>query len=110
MRVPVPLLWEHKKDGGAIGQVTFMTKTPKQISISAVLFNNAGGDFAWSQFESGELNGLSCAYDESDAHLLAVVDGVRFYNRWTIKEVSVARNPLNDDCHFKYSEERGDVP
>jgi hypothetical protein len=104
--VPVPLLYEH--GASPIGTVTFMSKTPRAVSISAVLYNNnAGADLAWRMFESGEMDGLSCGFAENDAHILAVIDGVRFYNRWTIKEVSVTRNPKNDDCHFKFYEEEG---
>lgn len=104
LKVPVPLLWEHNPQGGPIGQVTYLHKTPKQITISAVIFSNAAGDHAWQTFQTDELmTGLSIGCD--DLHMLAKVDGVRFYNRFVIKEVSVTRNPVNPDCHFRFYDE-----
>jgi HK97 family phage prohead protease len=101
LRVPVPLLWGHDAKS-QIGEICFMRKDEEQVYVRGILYNNhSAADFAWYQVERGELSGLSCGYNLADAHLLTTKNGVRFYDRWSITEVSLCVNPKNQDCSFR---------
>jgi len=101
LHIPVPLLWRHARNGGgAIGEVVFMHKDDKGISIRAALFTNEASQFAWKKIVLGELSGLSVG-PEGPFHMQAEIDGVKCFDRWSIKEVSITPEPANPDCSFK---------
>ena len=102
LAVPVPLLFGHAQHGGPIGDVVYMSKGENQIYIRAVIRDHEAGRYAWQLIRSGKLSGLSCGFhDESEAyHVQAEVDGVKFYDVFRIREVSIVHQPANPDCRF----------
>lgn len=67
-------------------------KSPEQIYIRASIDESPSGDLAWEMINDSELSCLSVG--PCDAHLQAEVDGVKFYDRWSLNEVSLVRRGL----------------
>jgi len=102
MNLPAPLLWQHAKYGGSIGEVCFLQRDEKGIYIRASVFTHEAAQYAWKKVVLGELSGLSCAVEQDQSlHLQAEVGNVKFYDRWRIKEVSIVPTPANKDCFFE---------
>ena len=99
VRFPIPLLSSHSKFGKAIGDVTLVRRCERQIFIQANIHENAAGDYAWGLIQDGELACLSVG--PADSRLQAEVDGVKFYDQWRLKEVSICRKGANPDCIFE---------
>jgi hypothetical protein len=108
INVPVPLMFRHK-DHSQIGEVVFMEKSEGKIYIRAALFTHEAGQYAWRKIVLGEFSGLSAGCVEGEGHLQAEVNGVKFWDKWRIKEVSICLNGgANPDCHFEiYSPFKG---
>lgn len=99
VRFPIPLLSSHSKFGKAIGDVTLVRRGERDIYVQADIHENPAGNYAWRLIQDGELATLSVG--AADMHLQAEVDGVKFYDRWRLKEVSICRNGANPDCVFE---------
>ena len=110
VRLPVPVLFAHSKYGKGIGEVVYLRKSRSEIYVRAVINNNLAGDYAWSFIKSGEARCFSVAVQQNDYRLQAEVDDVKFFDRWTLKEVSVCREGANPDCHFEIFEKGATWP
>jgi len=112
IRLPVPLLAGHgfmrdtRKLAGPIhkcriGWVTWLRKSREQILVRACVDEGyEAADDAWKLIEAGALRAFSGAAVCNDLHLRGVVDGVRYFDQWTLEEVSVCRTGANPDCLF----------
>ena len=108
LSLPLPLLFDHgfvgKKAASTdihrmrIGELVLLQKSAQMVLIEAVMDDSRAADHAWSLIESGECRCLSILSEDRD--LSGVVDGIRFYDRWTLKEVSVCRSGKNPDAMF----------
>ncbi|MBB4262665.1 hypothetical protein [Bradyrhizobium sp. CIR3A] len=101
VKLPVPLLSSHKGHATPIGQVVLVRKKADQIYVQAVVFHNEAADYAWKLIEQGETRCFSGAAAPDGYRVQGVVDGVTFYDRWTLGEVSVCRKGANPDCTFE---------
>jgi hypothetical protein len=95
VRMPIPLLSNHH-ERGQIGQVVLVRKEPSRIYVQATLDDDRGADHAWGMIEDGTLRGLSIRAEPMDE---CVVEGVRFFGRWRLLEVSLVKTPGNSDCY-----------
>jgi hypothetical protein len=108
-KLPVPLLAGHGRVEGhsasleqaKIGDVVWITKTPTGIFIRAVLAEGMAADHAWKLIVAGEYRALSVSSLPGSATLKGVVDGIRFYDEWTLREVSICRKGANPDAEFE---------
>jgi hypothetical protein len=103
-RLPIPLLSEHSKFARSVGEVFLLRKTPTEIYVRASLHDDSeAADFAWRLIEDGELRAFSVSTEMAPDkyRLQAEVDGVRFFDLWWIKEVSLVRRPGNPDSRFE---------
>lgn len=99
-RFPIPVLSGHAK-GPPIGEVVLVRIAERSVFVEAIIFEgNPAADHAWKLIESGETRCFSGAADQSSWRLAGEVDGVKFYDSWWLKEVSVCRTGANPDCHF----------
>ena len=97
--LPVPILFGHKGHSAPIGEVFYARKGRGRLYIRAAIFDNAAGDHAWRLVESGEVRCLSGA--GRTLKLQGEVDGVRFYEKWKLVEVSLCRVGANPDSVFE---------
>ncbi len=95
--LPVPLLGSHEP--GRIGWVVYARKTPTSIYVQATIDDNEIGDLAWSLVMRGELKGFSGAADHSTMRLQGHVNGIKIYDAWRLKEVSLCERGANPDCN-----------
>ena len=103
--LPVPLLSKHAKFGWPIGEVVLARKSPSQIYVVASLFEGRAADYAWRLVQTGELQCLSVAVAPDGCEVEAEVEGVRFYSKWRLAEVSIVRRGANPDCRFEIRDE-----
>lgn len=106
--MPIPLLSGHGREIGerkglphrpkeiSIGEVVRIERSEGWIRIRAVLDDHEGARAAWRLIEQGATLTLSVLAGEQTTR--AVVDGVKYYSSWRMKEVSVVREPANPDC------------
>jgi hypothetical protein len=100
VRLPTPLFCDHDNGLQPIGSVFHFRKSSAKIYVRATIDEGrAAADYAWKLIQLRELTCLSVA-TENGAQIDAVVDGVRFYKAWRLKEVSVCRQGANPDCRF----------
>lgn len=112
VRFPVPLLFGHgyvnvngarkrgyrRVEDARVGEVVMVLKRPDAVIVRAVIDDSLAGDAAWALIESGEARCFSvCA---SNNQLKGIVEGNKFYDEWTLKEVSVCFKGANPDCVF----------
>jgi hypothetical protein len=64
-------------------------KSQHNLYVSANIFDNAAGRFAWKLLRDGVLKAFSAAVVESSAKLIGEVEGKRSFSEWTVKEVSL---------------------
>jgi hypothetical protein len=83
-----------------IGEIVWIQTSPRAIRVRAVVDHTAAGDYAWSPTERGETLCFSVATKPGTTKLQGLVDGVRFFSEWELKEVSVCRQGANPDCKF----------
>ncbi len=102
-KLPVPLLSSHSKHiNSPVGQVFYLRKSAKEIYIRATIKRGPAGDLAWDLIESGELRCLSVAVDRNKpCHVEAEVEGITFYDKWHLQEVSLCKQGANSDCVFE---------
>jgi hypothetical protein len=101
-RLPVPLLFGHSKaKQTGIGEVVLLRKCSRQIYVRAALFDSEAADLAWRLIEAGEVRAFSVGAAHEGSHIQAEVDGVRFFDRWRLAEVSICRRGKNADCYFE---------
>jgi hypothetical protein len=96
IQFPIPLKAGHKV--GSIGQVVHVRKSPKSLFIRAVLDDNAAADHAWELIRTGTLKALSVGVERDTSECIAEVDGVTYFRRWSLSEVSVCRSGANPDA------------
>lgn len=100
VKMPVPLLFAHKGIEVPIGDVFMVSKSEHQVYVRALIFeDNAAADHAWLLIEAGEVRALSVS--RTDQHLQGIVDGISFYDRWRLKEVSICRRGANPQAYFE---------
>jgi hypothetical protein len=114
---PIPLLAEHGMICGdddkrvrasshaedlKIGDVVWLAKCESGIFIRAVLDDSRAADAAWELIERGEYKSLSRGGLARYAHNKkgGVVDGITYWDRWKLGEVSVCQEGANPDCKF----------
>ena len=77
-------------------------KCSTKVYIRATIDETPAGNRAWELIESGEARALSIASnDGSKCKKRGVVDGVTYWDRWVMSEVSVCREGANPDCHLE---------
>ena len=111
-QLPVPLLASHgfvgdsRKMAGPIekcriGWVVFVRKSRDQVLVRACVDEGyEAADAAWKLIQQRTLRALSGAAVARSTHLRGVVEGVRYFDEWTLEEVSVCRSGANPDCAF----------
>ena len=99
--LPVPLLWGHTGHRAPLGEVFFIRRSDARIYVRARLFDTEAADAAWRKIETGEARCLSASSKASSMKLQGVVDGHKYYDRWTLGEVSIVRKGANPDCVFE---------
>lgn len=103
VKMPVPLLFGHEEYNGRmlpIGEVYLVQKCDHRVYVRAVLFDDsAAADHAWGLIERGDVRALSVG--RKDQQVGGVVDGIKFIDRWTLKEVSICRRAANPDAYFE---------
>jgi Caudovirus prohead serine protease len=101
LTVPLPLL--HNHGGAPIGEVNYLQwLAGGKLYCRAVLFYNSVGRRAWEQIAEFKMRGLSCTF-KSDRHEIKLQprEGVvKYITKYKIREISVVRAPLNQDCYF----------
>jgi Caudovirus prohead serine protease len=101
LATPVPLLLEHGDD--PIGTVNyFRWLNGGKLYVRARVHDTAGGQQAWKKIERIELRGLSCGFTRHNYQIELRKEGVvKFFDRYTITEISIVHTPLNPDCFFR---------
>jgi hypothetical protein len=100
--LPVPLLASHDGRGSEpIGDVYHVRRHRSGVYVKACLRRHAAADFAMRKITEAGWSGLSCAMAPGSGRKLSVVDGVTFYDRWTMGEVSICPKGANPDCVFE---------
>jgi len=119
---PIPLLADHGMICGdddnrvhasshakdlKIGDVVWLAKCESGIFIRAVLDDSRAADAAWELIESGEYKSLSRGGLGRYAHnkKRGVVNGVTYWERWKLGEVSICQEGANPDCQFAVFDE-----
>jgi len=102
LSLPVPLLFQH--DPVLIGEVVYACKSETEVFIRATIFPDEAGYAAWQliKVEGTELTGLSIGigYGRNQFHIIEK-DGVDYFTKFRLSEVSVCFEPGNRDCRFK---------
>ncbi len=100
VKLPVPLLSQHAKRGDRIGDVVLIRKSVREVYCRAMVYeNNAAADYAWKLIQDGTVRCFSISSaDDQFRHVQGVVDGITFYDRWRLREVSICRKGANPDC------------
>jgi hypothetical protein len=101
-RLPLPLLSQHGSQGKGVGEVTLVRTSKTEVYIQAALNNSAAADYAWALIENGEVRALSVGWNPISVQ--AEVDKITFYDRWSIREISMVRTGANPDCRFEIFE------
>lgn len=102
IKLPVPLMSEHAKVGGGVGEVFFVRQCSDQIYVRATVFETPSGNYAWQLIEAGEIACFSIGGKAGDANVIeAQVDGIKFWKSWELGEVSIVRHPANPTCGFE---------
>ena len=94
---PIPLLSAHQP--GPIGEVVLVRKRERELYCHARIFDNEAGDYAWNLIEDGKLTSFSAAADPKSLHLQAEADGIKFYDRWRLLEVSLCERGAVPECN-----------
>lgn len=113
-RLPVPLLCGHGKAGKEktvasdnlhsmkIGDVVWALKTQRGLFIRAVIDDSGeAANAAWDMAQSGKFKALSGAASDCGLQLRGVVDAVKYYAQWYLKEVSMCPTGANPDCGMR---------
>jgi hypothetical protein len=104
--LPIPLLCGHGMLGKAtpldvhaarIGEVVLVERSRERVRVRAVVDTTPVGDFVWSKIQAGELRAFSVL---SRSELETPLDGLKFVERWLMREVSVCRKGANQDATF----------
>lgn len=99
--LPIPLLVAHEGNAATrIGDIVQIERSEDRIDFRAVLLGTRAADFAWALIEDGTLRAVSVL--AGDQTIGGVVDGVRFADKWRLKEISVCRYGANPDCRVEY--------
>jgi len=110
LKLPLPLLSQHgfKKgertrvsnslDEMRIGTVVYLSKSPHELRMRAVLDGTEAGLAAWRSIVTKETMALSVS--SINARLRGVVDGVQYFDRWELSEISVCASGANPDTHL----------
>jgi hypothetical protein len=112
--LPVPLWFSHARaangqtrrvssargESVAIGTVYYARTSTEGIWVKAIVDDSIAGDHAWRLIESGEVRCFSGAAAPSSLRVKGIVDGVTYYDAWTLSEVSVCPKGANPDCWF----------
>src|SRR5262245_48316294 len=94
-------MFEHEQ---LIGEVVYMRKTETEVFIRATLFPDDYGYAAWRLIKNCELSGLSIGIGYGrNQFFIFEKDGIDYFTKMKIAEVSVCFNPANPDCHFRVS-------
>jgi phage head maturation protease len=96
------LLSQHGSQGKGVGEVTLVRTSKTEVYIQAALNNSAAADYAWALIENGEVRALSVGWNPISVQ--AEVDKITFYDRWSIREISMVRTGANPDCRFEIFE------
>ena len=106
--LPVPLLFRHAFKAGSrtcvtknhdeakIGSIVLIRRSKRQIYIQATIDESLAGDAVWRLVVSGEARSMSGS--AVSMRLRGVVDGVKYYDKWSLDEGSITRNGANPDC------------
>lgn len=101
IRLPVPVFSQHASAADRIGEVVSVRKSAREIYVIAVIDEHgAAADYAWRLIEAGEVRAFSVAAIKG-AEIGAIVDGIKFWKRWTLGEVSICRAGANPDAYFE---------
>ena len=109
-RLPLPLRYGHEKIGGDIGQVYLLRRSAGLMYFRAAVDSGPAGDHAWSLIERGEVASVSVgpSSGRNQSEVRAVVDGVKYYSRWSLDEISLTRTPANAACRLETWDGRDD--
>lgn len=99
-RLPVPLLSSHEGHRAPIGEIFHIRKRETEVYVIGRLYENEAADHAWCLIERGETLCFSGAASPGSTHLQGISQGVKFYDRWTLGEVSICPKGANPDCTF----------
>lgn len=111
VRFPIPLLFGHgfrkgtreyaykRLEEARIGEITMVHKQPHAVLVRAVIDDSLAGDAAWEKIVCGEARCFSVG--PANGKLKGIVDGDKFFDEWTLKEVSVCFQGANPDCVFE---------
>ena len=100
IRFPIPILSKHD-NFGSIGEITLVRKCAQQIFVRGIIHNTPAGDHAWRLIESGELRCFSGAAVDASLVPDGSVEGVRYFKRWRLREITVCKVGANPDCTFE---------
>src|SRR5437867_3072548 len=94
LATPVPLLLEHS--GDVVGRVIHLRRIEDKIYCRAIIHD----DRVWQKIERCELRGLSIGVTHQHYVIkMRAEEGiVRYYDQFTINEVSLTNQPANRDC------------
>ncbi len=84
-----------------IGDVVWALKTQRGLFIRAVIDDSGeAANAAWDMAQSGKFKALSGAASDCGLQLRGVVDAVKYYAQWYLKEVSMCRQEpiLTAEC------------
>jgi hypothetical protein len=97
IKLPVPLRWRHSNVGSQIGEVVWVQKSKSGIYVRATLDPDEAGERAFELVRSGEIRCLSISMYDTD-YVMKECDGLRYFTRWRLKEVSLCPKGLNPEA------------
>jgi hypothetical protein len=95
VQMPIPLLCSHHQKG-RVGWITLVRKSEQQVYVQASLDATGAARHAWDLVLDGTLRALSIGASAEDD--FTVVDGAKFYENWSLSEVSLVRRGANPDA------------
>lgn len=100
--LPLPLMSEHKTEGSSpIGTVYHLRRDAKGLYCRAELADHFAAEHSKRLIEDGETLAFSISVQPGQWRLQSVVDNVKFFDRWTLKEISVCRAGANPDARLE---------
>lgn len=87
VRFPIPVLWRHR-NRGRVGEVVEVRKYGDRIEVIGRIDDNEVGKIAWLEITTGKLAAVSGAAGPNP-RVQGVINETRYYDRWTLKEVSL---------------------
>jgi hypothetical protein len=107
VKLPIPIYSQHACAGESIGEIVHLRKSALGIFvIGTIKENNLAADHAWALIEDGTLRAFSGAAAPGSTHLQGIVEGVKYFDRWRLSEVSIVKNGANPDCRFEIREQK----